>query len=227
MRAVILAAGIGSRLGRPYPKSLSKLPDGTSIMERQIAALRGSGIKEIIVVVGFKKEFIMEAFPSAYYKYNPFYYITNTSKSLLAAVADIDDDVIWMNGDVVFDEGILHEIMNIDKSVICVNNEKCHEEEIKYTVNEKGLIDKISKVIPVGEAKGEAIGINKVLKKDLQTFRECLDKCDDNDYFERGIEYMVEAGGEFLPYDISKYKCIEIDMQEDWDNMLSLFQYRK
>ena len=63
MRAIILAAGVGSRLGNPFPKSLSLLPGGERILGRQIRIYRELGIKEITVVVGFKKELIMEEFP--------------------------------------------------------------------------------------------------------------------------------------------------------------------
>ena len=69
MKAVILAAGVGSRLGRPFPKSLSLLPDGERILGRQIRIFQQFGINEIFVVVGFKKELIMEEFPQVYYKY--------------------------------------------------------------------------------------------------------------------------------------------------------------
>lgn len=224
MRGVILAAGVGSRLGRPYPKSLCILPDGSSILERQIDALRRNGIDEVVVVVGFKKEFIMEACPSVYYKYNPFFYVTNTSKSLLAGIADIDDDVLWMNGDVVFDSQMLPGIIKLGQSAVCVNNQKCSEEEVKYDTDARGYLRRLSKTIPAGEARGEAVGVNLMVKRDLAAFKDCLAACDENDYFERGIEYMIERGYEFLPYDISRYRCMEIDMPEDWDNMISLFE---
>ena len=52
MKAVILAAGIGSRLGKPYPKSLAELSTGETIMERQITALSNYiGSDNIIIVV--------------------------------------------------------------------------------------------------------------------------------------------------------------------------------
>src|SRR6056297_2461183 len=101
MKAVLLAAGVGSRLGRPFPKSLVKLPGGERILGRQIRILREKGIRQIFVAVGFKMDLIMEEFPNVYYRYNPFYYITNTSKSLLCILEDLDDDVIWLNGDVI------------------------------------------------------------------------------------------------------------------------------
>ena len=56
MKAVILAAGVGSRLKSVLPKSLNKLPNGKTIIDNQINILRKLGVKEIFVVVGFKKE---------------------------------------------------------------------------------------------------------------------------------------------------------------------------
>lgn len=225
MKAVILVAGVGSRLGRPYPKTLSKLPDGTCILERQINALRKYGVNEIIAVVGFKMGIIMESFPSILYKYNPFYYITNTSKSLLKGIKDIEDDVIWLNGDVVFDEKLIEDVANFDGNLICVNNERCSDEEVKYTLNANGDVEEISKIISQDLALGEAVGINKISRESINEFKSHLDMCDDNDYFEKGIETFIKNGGIFKPLDISNFRCIEIDFKKDWDNMLNIFGY--
>lgn len=215
MKAIILAAGIGSRLSRPFPKSLSVLPYGETILGRQIRLLKEMGIKEIIIVVGFKMTLIMEQFPEVYYKYNPNYYITNTSKSLLSAVEDLNDDVLWMNGDVVFDKAILSDFLHTGKeNLICVDQKSCGEEEVKYTLSSDGYISEISK--EVKEAKGEAVGINLIRRQDLPAFTEALRECDDNDYFEKGIEIIIQKGVKALPVDISTNKCIEVDFEEDW-----------
>src|SRR5690554_4922676 len=102
------------------------------ILARQIRILRECGISEIIVVVGFKKEFIMEYFPGVFYKYNPLFYITNTAKSLLCAVEDLQDDVLWMNGDVVFDGKIIQLLLQSKGNAVAVNSAHCGEEEVKY-----------------------------------------------------------------------------------------------
>ena len=68
MKAVILAAGIGSRLGKPHPKPLTELSTGETIMQRQVEALSEFvGEDNIIIVVGFKKDLIMEAFSNQMY----------------------------------------------------------------------------------------------------------------------------------------------------------------
>ncbi len=222
MKAIILAAGIGSRLSRPFPKSLSVLPYGETILGRQVRILKDLGVTEIIIVVGFKMTLIMENFPNVYYKYNPNYYITNTSKSLLCAIEDLDDDILWMNGDVVFDKAIIREVLSIkDDNFVCVDRKSCGEEEVKYTRNEHGYINEISK--EVVNAEGEAVGINMIRKRDLKTYAEALRKCDDDDYFEKAIEMIIHDGVQIKPVDISDHKCIEVDFEEDWVSAQATF----
>jgi len=154
---------------------------------------------------------------------HPIYYITNTAKSLLAGIEDINDDIIWMNGDVVFEKEALETIIGSNHNSICVNNTRCAEEEVKYIVNEHGFISEISKKIPPEKALGEAVGINKVVKSDITDLIQALRECKDNDYFEKGIEILIKRNKIFKPIDISQYKCIEIDFEEEWDYAFNLF----
>lgn len=215
MKIIILAAGMGSRLGKPHPKCLTMLSNGTSIMQRQIKnLLRYFDIEDIYVVVGFKKDLIMEAFPDLTYIYNDYFDTTNTSKSLLKALYKVKGfDVLWINGDVVFEHKILSRVKNIDYSCIAVNNSEVGDEEIKYIVNEYGNISKISK--EVKEPLGEAVGINYIIKDDVDVLISALEKCKDDDYFEKGIEIAINEGLEIRPLDISDLKCIEVDFVED------------
>src|SRR3954452_20301063 len=107
---VILAAGMGSRLGRSLPKPLTELSDGRSIMQQQHDNIRAVFGDEgrITSVGGYRAETIVEAFPQVDYVYNDRYDQTNTSKSLLRALTTTGrHDVLWMNGYVVFDPRIL------------------------------------------------------------------------------------------------------------------------
>ncbi|MEW9093567.1 MAG: phosphocholine cytidylyltransferase family protein [Clostridiaceae bacterium] len=222
MKAILLIAGIGSRLGQPYPKCLNKLPYGETIIQRQVRILRECGIEEIIAVCGFKKELVMEHMPNILYKYNPIYYITNTSKSLLTGIERLDDDIIWINGDVVFDkEIILSMIKSNKKNKIAVDNKNCGEEEIKYTLNSNNTIQEISK--EVKNAQGEAVGINIISKEYLNIFRNNLIKCKDKDFFEKAIEYCIKEGMEFYPINIKDNRCVEVDFYEDWECACNLF----
>ena len=211
---------MGTRLGKPWPKPLTPLRDGRTIMEQQMSNITQAfgDQARIGVVVGFKMEMIMEAHPRAVFIYNELFDQTNTSKSLLRALrASTDGGVLWMNGDVVFDAKVLDRVKPIiesGQSFICVNTSKVAEEEVKYTVDEKGNIKELSK--KVVNALGEAVGINFVSAKDKTALIKRLDEVADNDYFERGIEVAIEKdGSSFIPVDISDLFAVEVDFPED------------
>jgi choline kinase len=228
MKIIILAAGIGSRLGNPFPKPLTPLKSGDTIMKQQINNLSSYfNFDNINIVVGFKKDLIMEHQPNATYIYNPIFDQTNTSKSLLKALKKyVGESVLWLNGDVVFDKRIfdlLTPYINKDESFVSVNNEEVGEEEVKYTLDSKGFINEISKTVKNG--LGEAVGINFISSKDINFFIKRLEECDNNDYFERGIETAIQKDQISIhAVDISKYKCIEVDFIEDLDNANKIFQ---
>lgn len=215
MRAIILAAGIGSRLGNPRPKPLTQLTTGELIMSRQVEYLQQVvSVDDILVVVGFKKDLIMEEFSELTYVFNNLYDRTNTSKSLLKAMKKVgSDDVIWLNGDVVFDAQVLDRIASAKTSCMAVNTASVAEEEVKYTVSTDGSIKEVSKT--VNHALGESVGINKIISQDIPLFIEMLERCEDNDYFERGIEFAIERGLKIYPVDVSDLLCIEVDFTTD------------
>ena len=219
VQAVILAAGMGTRLGRPWPKPLTPLSDGRTIMQQQMDNLIGAFADvRITTVVGFKLELILEAFPNVAYVYNEAYDQTNTNRSLLKALRlSADGGVLWMNGDVVFDPAVLsraQSLIDAEQSFICVNTAVVGEEEVKYTVDADGYVDRLSK--QVVDALGEAVGINYVSAQDKPLLITRLAECADLDYFERGLELMIERdGAKVLPYDIKDLFAVEVDFEED------------
>ncbi len=227
MKIVILAAGIGSRLGNPYPKPLTRLNNGKTIMQQQIDNLSGYfDINDIMVVVGFKKDLVMEEYPDLSFIYNPEFDRTNTSKSLLRALYKCkEDNVLWLNGDVVFDANILKRLgkyIEKDKSFVAVNNSSVGDEEVKYSIDNSGNINEISK--QVKKAPGEAVGINFISTSDIDAFIKRLEECDNNDYFEKGLELAIEKDNiKIEPVDISDFRCIEVDFKEDLDEANNLF----
>jgi choline kinase len=221
-QVTILAAGMGTRLGRPFPKPLTPLVDGRTIMQQQIENIQkvfGKDVR-ISIVVGFKMEMIMESFPRCIYIYNEEYDQTNTSKSLMRALtSSFDGGVLWLNGDVVFDASVLERLkpyVDKDQSFVSVNTAAVGEEEVKYTVDGDGNIKGLSKTL--SDALGEAVGINFISSKDKSALLKELIACAESDYFERGIEYAIERDGlKALPIDISDLFAVEVDFQEDLD----------
>jgi len=218
MHIIILAAGMGTRLNKGKPKSLTKLSNGESILGRQINALLNYiDKKDITIVVGYKKNMIQEKYPDYSFVFNDNYKRTNTAKSLLYALDSkkLNSDIIWLNGDVVFDSKILKSIFELEESSMLVNTNSVSDEEVKYNINDDGTINEVSKNIQDG--LGEAVGINKILRSDLKEFKYQLEQCSNNDYFEYGIELLINQNIKIYPIDISKYFCCEIDTQDDLD----------
>lgn len=222
IQAVILAAGMGTRLGRPFPKPLTPLSDGRTIMQQQMENLTqafGEDLR-ISTVVGFKLDLILEAFPDVGYIYNEAYDQTNTNRSLLKALKlSSTGGVLWMNGDVVFDPAVLTAVrthIDAEQSFICVNTAVVGEEEVKYTVDSNGLVAELSK--QVVDARGEAVGINYVSAQDKAMLITRLAECSESDYFERGIELAIEKDRmRVLPVDIGEMFAVEVDFEEDLD----------
>lgn len=118
MKAIILAAGEGTRLKRytkDLPKGMLKF-NGRTLIERQIDSFKSSGIDEIIVVKGFLAEKIN--YPDVEYVVNPSYDSTNMLASLLCAEEFLSGTVIVSYADIIFDDNLLESLIARDGDVI-------------------------------------------------------------------------------------------------------------
>ena len=220
VQVVILAAGMGTRLGRSIPKPLTMLRDGQSILARQLSSVRSVLGHDTCVtaVVGYRGKLIMKAAPDLLFAYNPDFRTTNTSKSLLRALrTSHEGGVLWLNGDVVFDPAVLQlalPFLRADQSFVCVDTNTVADEEVKYTLDEDGFVGELSKTVVGG--LGEAVGINYVSSGDKAALIAHLETCGDQDYFERGMETAIQQQGlRFRPLDISEFAAVEVDFETD------------
>jgi L-glutamine-phosphate cytidylyltransferase len=167
LRAIILAAGKGSRLepvSGESVKCLVKLGEMT-LIERQLNYLRACGISQIAVVVGFQAERIRRTCGSEIeYVENPIYAETNSLYSLWLARHLFGDGFVVMNSDVFFHPQLLRDLLTADyEDAILVSwrNETTYgDEEMKVKVRGGQLLD-ISKTMEPEEADGENVGIVK------------------------------------------------------------------
>ncbi|MBN2016598.1 MAG: aminotransferase class I/II-fold pyridoxal phosphate-dependent enzyme [Candidatus Cloacimonetes bacterium] len=148
MQAVILAAGRGNRL-KPLtdevPKSLVEVCN-TSFLENSLNALIiHKEIKKVIIVVGYKKELIIDGFGDQYkgvqieYVDNPKWNSTNNIQSLWLATGQIDDDFILMEGDIYFESEILDFIFqNRDKNIAYLSKYHSSMSGTVVEIDEKG-----------------------------------------------------------------------------------------
>jgi choline kinase len=222
LQVVILTAGLGTRLGLASPKPLALLADGRSILGRQIDNILQvfGGAARVTLVVGYRMDLLMAAFPDALFAYNERYRETNTAASLLKALrSSAAGGVLWLNGDVVFDAGILDlaaPLIEADQTFVCVNTASVADEEIKYTLDGDGCVRTLSKQVTDG--LGEAVGINYVSSRDKATLIAQLERCGAQDYFERGIEIAIAQDAmRVTAVDISGFFALEVDCADDLD----------
>lgn len=239
MKAVILAAGVGSRI-RPLtdncPKSLLKV-GGHTILEMMISHIRDCGITDIVFVLGYLqeqiKEYVTNKFPelNAYFIINEQYATTNTGFSLMLARDLVaSSSFIKFDADVVFDKTILSQLIDCEHgNVLCVDkNIQLDAEEIKVIIKEQNRVAKASKTVNPKEASGESIGIEKIcVDTATQLFAELETMMQDaqnfQEYYEAAYERLIEKDVPFYALDISGLKWIEIDTKEDFVTARKIF----
>ena len=128
MKAVILSAGQGSRLGaltHDRPKCLIAF-NGRSLLDRQLDTLAASGVDDVVVVTGFRDDQIEAAIaarsggPEVRTIYNPFYKVADNLGSLYIAKHELAGECLVWNGDTLVSNSLMARVVSNDQSGICV-----------------------------------------------------------------------------------------------------------
>lgn len=166
MKAIILAAGKGSRLDQSGETVKCLLKFGSStLVELQCSSLRKCGINEISVVVGFEAERVRRTCGTGIeYIENPIYEKTNSLYSLWLARQCFSDGFVVINSDVLFHPQLLSDLLTArreDALLVSYREETEYgDEEMKVKVRGGRVVD-ISKDMDPAEADGENVGIVK------------------------------------------------------------------
>ena len=234
MKAIILAAGIASRL-RPLtndrPKCLLKIGD-RSLLERTIDALLENNIREIIIVTGYLHDmletFVQTRYPSLNVKFihNELYSSTNNIYSLWLALPKVlqEKEIILLDSDILFDPLMIKILLDASHdNCLALDSHKLGEEEIKVIVNERNQITEISKTCSIEKAIGESIGIEKMSHAYLLALHEhmILHEKLDNVFYELAFERLIARGQYFYPVDTSAYFSMELDTPEDFHDAMN------
>lgn len=124
MKAIILAAGMGSRLGKytqNLPKGMLEF-NGKSLIQRQIETLKKVGISDISIVTGYRAEKIN--YEGIKYYHSELYSSTNMVESLFCAEKELTEDVLVCYSDIIYDSSIIEKISfsNVDIGVTVDND---------------------------------------------------------------------------------------------------------
>lgn len=187
-----MAAGEGKRL-HPFtlksPKPLLEVGQ-ESLLQRSLDALSSAGIKDVVMITGYKRESLRRVtVPSLRitYQFNPFYRSTDDMVSLWFARPHVDGkDFLHLHGDLLYHPEILHRCLNERASAILYDSSEFDKEAMKIKV-EKGLYVESRKNLPARLTSGEFVGINK--------FTASVGAC----LFQE-VELLMQ-GGKFRAYD--------------------------
>jgi len=232
MKAIILAAGIGNRLGKcsnNKPKSLLEF-NGKTLLKRHIEILKSLNIKAVTIVTGFESKMIIEHLDDSTI---PIHYILNeryTQGSILSLecarkILLNEPEFILMDADVLYDSRIMSRLINtkIRNCLLLDRNFIDGEEPVKICVDRDGKINEFGKVIPSKvnyDFQGESVGFfkfdNYIGNELVSIIDDYIAKEESEMPYEEVIrKSLLKFPEKFGFEDISGIPWIEIDFPED------------
>lgn len=224
MKALILSAGVSSRL-RPLTEDKHKgllEVGGKKIIDRQLELLKKHGIRDIIIVVGYHKDkltsHVKNAFPDLSFTFieNPDYASTNCIYSLWLARDHLKDDLIYMAGDIVMEEGVLGKILKSKNgSVIYVNKNKLPKKDFKARV--EGEFVKEIAVNTKGSGTYGCFPLLKMEKKGVELWLKAAEELINSgqvNIYEMDAFNKVSEDIHLKPEYINEF-CMEVDDHDD------------
>lgn len=227
MKAVLLAAGRGTRISRMIenvPKCTLPIMN-QPLIRRSVECLLNRGI-QVAVCIGYQHRKVQEVLGDwdITYYYNPFYDVTNSLGSLWMAREFIDDHCLFMNADVYWTERLLDSViadendvvMSIDKSRINVGD---------YFFQTAGdCIRKYGKNLPIEERSGEYVGLAKITKPFVPQFltrmEEMIERQESNRWWEE-VLYSFTNERDVYTLDVNGEFWAEVDYYDDYERILS------
>ena len=185
MKAIILSAGQGSRLGHlvdDRPKCLIDF-NGRTLLDRQLDALEANGVHEAVVVTGFHDELVNQAIakriggPNVRTIFNPFFKVADNTGSLFMAREELAGDCLVWNGDTLVSRELMRRVVGNKQSGICVTIDRKHsyDEDDMKVVEDGGRLRAIGKRIS-GGVNAESIGLLAFRSGGAEQFREAIEQ---------------------------------------------------
>jgi len=236
MKAIILSAGQGSRLGHLVdgrPKCLIDF-NGRSLLDRQLDTLEGNGVHEAVVVTGFHDELVDEAIarrsggPSVRTVFNPFYKVADNTGSLFMAREELTGDCLVWNGDTLVSKTLMAKVVGNDRGGICVTIDRKddgYDDDDMKVVEGGGQLKAIGKRISEG-VNAESIGLLAFRAGGAEQFRKAIEEAmrtpeGTTIWYLRVINHIAQSS-DVWTLDIRGEEWGEVDFPPDVDNAREL-----
>ena len=242
-RALILAAGVGERL-RPLttntPKCLTEI-NGDPILFRTLRVLADQGLTEAVIIVGYEADEIRRRVGTERFGLDiryvdaPRYETTNNICSLWDAREFCDEDLLLIEGDIVFDEDLVANLLQQPESAIAVVP---YRRELSGTVVRRDRDGRVTAFI-LGAEQDESFDPADTLKtanvyllrgellrkRFLPELRRKVERGQVHDYYESVLRDLVADGSirDLFAVDVSESRWYEIDDHRDLETAEFLF----
>lgn len=208
------------------PKCLLEV-GGKTLLQRTVDAMISAGVKEFVVVTGYRENMIREFLTIHYslctihYIDNPDYEHNNNIFSLWLAMQQLHgSEVLLMDSDILCDPEAVRRVARKTNPALAMQQHELGEEEMKIVVDEAGRITEISKTCSPADAIGESVGIEKMTPAYTEAIYQELRKMilDENlidIFYERAFERLIPHGHTFEVVDTTDLFSYELDTPED------------
>jgi choline kinase len=228
MKAIILSAGQGSRLGHlvdDRPKCLIDF-SGRTLLDRQLDTLEANGVHEAVVVTGFHDELIEQAIarrsggPKVRTIYNPFYKVADNTGSLYIAREELSGDCLVWNGDTLVSRALMAKVVANPRPGICVTIDRkdSYDDDDMKVVEEGGRLTAIGKRISDG-VNAESIGLLAFRVGGAEQFRENIERAirtsEGTTIWYLRVIHQIAQAADVWTFDIHGEEWGEVDFPPD------------
>ncbi len=225
MKALILNSGLGSRMGvltSEHPKCMTEIPGHETILSRQLKLIAEAGIKEVVITTGYYDGVLVNYCNSlelplhCTFVKNPIYDQTNYIYSIYCAREYLDDDVILMHGDLVFEGEVFDKVVASPDSCMTVSSTLPLPEKDFKAVVRGGMVQKVG--VEFFNDAMEAQALYKLLRDDWKAWLDkIVEFCESGRtkvYAENALNEL-DGAANIHALDVQNLLCAEIDNPED------------
>lgn len=229
MKALILNSGLGSRMGvltSEHPKCMTEISATDTILSRQLKLLKDAGITDIVITTGYYDQVLINYCNSLNlnlnikFVNNPVYDKTNYIYSIYCAKDLLEDDILLMHGDLVFEASILAGFLSCSHSCMKVSSTLPLPEKDFKAVVKNGEVKAVG--IEYFESVMEAQAFYKLNREDwviwLKKISEYCESGKRNCYAEVALNEVTNYC-HINAYDVKDRLCTEIDNLEDLEKV--------
>lgn len=225
MKALILNSGMGKRMGvlaSEHPKCMTEISGSDTILSRQLKQLVEAEIKEVVITTGAFGDVLVNyclslELPIRFqFVKNPLYENTNYIYSIYCAREYLDDDILLLHGDLVFEREVLDKVLSSKRSCMTVSSTQPLSEKDFKAVIQNGRIVKVGT-----DFFNEAVSAQPLYRLNKNDWDVWVDRikvfCESGNtkcYAENAFNEVSDKCA-IYPMDIEDFLCSEIDNSED------------